>query len=194
MRGCEHEQSPPKSYGNWHTVYVRTNRRSKNGVLQHLFEGLQQKFIWLPHLTCGCFLLTLKRKCRRWTGRMKIVKSYSSWQSSSPSDYGSSLWRRQSPSSGDQSRIYSGCSSEAEQEIPLGIWQGTLWTKKYGRTLFPANQALPQNFHSPWQVGYHIFRIHFICHDHRCNSVNMLQILWKLASFFFELISSACVC
>ena len=31
----------PKEYGNWHTVYVRLNRWSKNGVLKRVFEGLQ---------------------------------------------------------------------------------------------------------------------------------------------------------
>jgi transposase len=38
--GCKW-RSLPKSYGNWHTVYVRMNRWSKNGVLQRLFEALQ---------------------------------------------------------------------------------------------------------------------------------------------------------
>ena len=38
--GCKW-RALPKSYGNWHTVYVRMNRWSKNGVLQHLFEALQ---------------------------------------------------------------------------------------------------------------------------------------------------------
>ncbi|MDR2091306.1 MAG: transposase [Clostridiales bacterium] len=31
----------PKSYGKWHTVYIRMNRRSKSGVLKRLFEALQ---------------------------------------------------------------------------------------------------------------------------------------------------------
>ena len=38
--GCKW-RSLPESYGNWHTVYVRMNRWSKNGVLQRLFEALQ---------------------------------------------------------------------------------------------------------------------------------------------------------
>jgi transposase len=38
--GCKW-RALPKSYGNWHTVYVRMNRWSKNGVLQRLFEALQ---------------------------------------------------------------------------------------------------------------------------------------------------------
>ena len=38
--GCKW-RALPKTYGNWHTVYVRMNRWSKNGVLQRLFEALQ---------------------------------------------------------------------------------------------------------------------------------------------------------
>ena len=38
--GCKW-RALPKSYGNWHTVYVRMNRWSKNGVLKRLFEALQ---------------------------------------------------------------------------------------------------------------------------------------------------------
>lgn len=38
--GCKW-RALPKSYGNWHTVYVRMNRWSKSGVLQRLFEALQ---------------------------------------------------------------------------------------------------------------------------------------------------------
>ena len=33
----------PKCYGNWHTVYTRMNRWSNNGVLQRLFEGMQEE-------------------------------------------------------------------------------------------------------------------------------------------------------
>jgi len=38
--GCKW-RSLPKSYGRWHTVYVRMNRWSKAGVLRRLFEALQ---------------------------------------------------------------------------------------------------------------------------------------------------------
>ena len=31
----------PKRFGNWHTVYTRMNRWSKNGVLDRVFEQLQ---------------------------------------------------------------------------------------------------------------------------------------------------------
>ena len=35
----------PKEYGNWHTIYVRLNRWSKNKVLERLFIGLQKERI-----------------------------------------------------------------------------------------------------------------------------------------------------
>jgi transposase len=31
----------PKRFGNWHSIYVRMNRWSKNGVLDRVFEQLQ---------------------------------------------------------------------------------------------------------------------------------------------------------
>jgi transposase len=31
----------PKRFGNWHTIYTRMNRWSKNGVLDQVFEQLQ---------------------------------------------------------------------------------------------------------------------------------------------------------
>jgi transposase len=32
----------PKRFGNWHTVYTRVNRWTKSGVMDRLFEELQQ--------------------------------------------------------------------------------------------------------------------------------------------------------
>ena len=32
----------PKRFGNWHTIYTRMNRWSKNGVLNRVFERLQE--------------------------------------------------------------------------------------------------------------------------------------------------------
>ena len=40
--GCKWRALPEK-YGNWHTIYVRMNRWSKNGTLQTLFESLQRE-------------------------------------------------------------------------------------------------------------------------------------------------------
>src|SRR3989337_4104522 len=35
----------PKRFGNWHTIYTRMNRWSKNGVLDSVFERLQREQI-----------------------------------------------------------------------------------------------------------------------------------------------------
>jgi len=35
----------PKDFGNWHTIYTRMNRWSKNGVLDRIFERLQHEQI-----------------------------------------------------------------------------------------------------------------------------------------------------
>jgi len=35
----------PKDFGSWHSIYTRMNRWSKNGVLDRVFERLQQEQI-----------------------------------------------------------------------------------------------------------------------------------------------------
>ena len=40
-QGCKW-RGLPKRFGNWHTIYTRMNRWSKNGVLDHVFERLQR--------------------------------------------------------------------------------------------------------------------------------------------------------
>jgi transposase len=42
--GCKWRALPEK-YGNWHTIYVRFNRWSKNGVIARLFTALQEEDI-----------------------------------------------------------------------------------------------------------------------------------------------------
>jgi transposase len=39
-QGCKW-RALPKHFGNWHTIYTRMNRWSKNGVLNRVFEELQ---------------------------------------------------------------------------------------------------------------------------------------------------------
>jgi len=51
--GCKW-RALPKSYGNWHTVYVRMNRWSKAGVLQRLFEALQIEGIIQIKMESAC--------------------------------------------------------------------------------------------------------------------------------------------
>ena len=42
--GCKW-RALPKTFGNWHTIYVRFNRWSKNGTIQRIFEELQKQNI-----------------------------------------------------------------------------------------------------------------------------------------------------
>ena len=43
-QGCKWRGLPPR-FGNWHTVYTRMNRWSKNGVLDRVFEYMQREEI-----------------------------------------------------------------------------------------------------------------------------------------------------
>jgi len=43
-QGCKW-RGLPKRFGNWHTIYTRMNRWSKNGVLDAVFERLQREQI-----------------------------------------------------------------------------------------------------------------------------------------------------
>jgi transposase len=43
-QGCKW-RGLPKRFGNWHTLYTRMNRWSKNGVLDRVFEQLQREQI-----------------------------------------------------------------------------------------------------------------------------------------------------
>ena len=40
--GCKWRGLPAR-FGNWHTIYTRMNRWSKNGVLDRVFEQLQRR-------------------------------------------------------------------------------------------------------------------------------------------------------
>jgi len=42
--GCKWRGLPDR-FGNWHTIYTRMNRWSKNGVLDRVFRGLQDEGI-----------------------------------------------------------------------------------------------------------------------------------------------------
>ena len=42
--GCKWRGLPTR-FGNWHTIYTRMNRWSKNGVPDRLFEYLQREWI-----------------------------------------------------------------------------------------------------------------------------------------------------
>jgi transposase len=68
--GCKW-RALPKSYGNWHTVYVRMNRWSRNGVLRRLFEGLQQENIIRVRMEALCLDSTSVKVHPHGTGALK---------------------------------------------------------------------------------------------------------------------------
>lgn len=68
--GCKW-RALPESYGNWHTVYVRMNRWSKNGVLQRLFEGLQQENLICIRMEAVCLDSTSVKVHPNGTGALK---------------------------------------------------------------------------------------------------------------------------
>ena len=43
-QGCKW-RGLPKRFGNWHTIYTRMNRWSKNGILDRVFAQMQQEQI-----------------------------------------------------------------------------------------------------------------------------------------------------
>ena len=72
--GCKW-RALPESYGNWHTVYVRMNRWSKNGVLQRLFEGLPQANMIRIRMEAVCLDSTSLKVHPNGTGAFKKVAS-----------------------------------------------------------------------------------------------------------------------
>ena len=68
--GCKW-RALPKTYGNWHTVYVRMNRWSKNGVLQRVFEALQLEGIIRIKVEAVCLDSTSVKVHPDGTGALK---------------------------------------------------------------------------------------------------------------------------
>ena len=72
--GCKW-RALPKSYGNWHTIYVRMNRWSKNGVLQRVFEALQLENIIRIKVEAVCLDSTTVKVHPNGTGALKKVEN-----------------------------------------------------------------------------------------------------------------------
>lgn len=68
--GCKW-RALPKTYGNWHTVYVRMNRWSKGGVLLKLFEALQMEGIIRIKMESVCLDSTTVKVHPNGTGALK---------------------------------------------------------------------------------------------------------------------------
>lgn len=68
--GCKW-RALPKSYGNWHTIYVRMNRWSKNGVLSRVFAALQTERIIQINVEVVCLDSTSVKVHPDGTGALK---------------------------------------------------------------------------------------------------------------------------
>jgi transposase len=68
--GCKW-RALPEAFGNWHTIYMRMNRWSKNGVLQRLFEALQEKGIIRIRMESVCLDSTSVKVHPDGTGALK---------------------------------------------------------------------------------------------------------------------------
>ena len=68
--GCKW-RALPERYGNWHTVYMRMNRWSKNGVLKRLFEALQTEGVIRIKMEVLCLDSTTVKVHPDGTGALK---------------------------------------------------------------------------------------------------------------------------
>ena len=68
--GCKW-RALPETYGNWHTIYVRMNRWSKNGVLSRVFAALQTEGIIQINVEAVCLDSTTVKVHPDGTGALK---------------------------------------------------------------------------------------------------------------------------
>ena len=69
-QGCKWRGLPAR-FGNWHTIYTRMNRWSKNGVLDRVFEKLQQEQIVRIKIEAFCLDSTSIKVHPDGTGTLK---------------------------------------------------------------------------------------------------------------------------
>jgi len=72
--GCKW-RALPKEFGNWHTIYMRMNRWSKNGVLKKLFEALQKENIIQINMEVLCLDSTSVKVHPDGTGALKKTEN-----------------------------------------------------------------------------------------------------------------------
>ena len=72
--GCKW-RALPETYGNWHTIYVRMNRWSKNGVLARVFAALQAEGISQFNVEVVCLDSTSVKVHPDGTGALKKEES-----------------------------------------------------------------------------------------------------------------------
>ena len=68
--GCKW-RALPEVYGNWHTIYVRMNRWSKNGVLSRVFAAIQTERIIQINVEVVCLDSTSVKVHPNGTGALK---------------------------------------------------------------------------------------------------------------------------
>ena len=69
-QGCKW-RGLPKRFGNWHTIYTRMNRWSKNGVLDRVFAKLQEEQIVRIKIEAVCVDSTIVKVHPDGTGALK---------------------------------------------------------------------------------------------------------------------------
>ena len=69
-QGCTWPGLPPR-FGNWHTIYMRMNRWSKNGVLNRVFEQLQREQIVCIKVEAVIYGQHYGQGAPRWYGCVK---------------------------------------------------------------------------------------------------------------------------
>ena len=69
-QGCKWRGLPAR-FGNWHTIYTRMNRWSKNGVLDRVFEKLQREQIVRIKIEAFCLDSTSIKAHSDGTGALK---------------------------------------------------------------------------------------------------------------------------
>jgi transposase len=72
--GCKW-RALPKRFGNWHTIYTRMNRWAKAGVLDRLFEKLQQEQLIRVRIEAVSLDSTIVKVHPDGTGALKNVWS-----------------------------------------------------------------------------------------------------------------------
>jgi transposase len=68
--GCKW-RALPNEFGKWHTIYVRFNRWSKNGVIERIFEALQNENIISIETNIVCLDSTTVKVHPDGTGALK---------------------------------------------------------------------------------------------------------------------------
>jgi transposase len=75
--GCKW-RALPEIFGDWHTIYMRMNHWSKNGVLQRIFEALQAEGIIQIMMESVCLDSTSVKVHPDGTGALKKLENKAS--------------------------------------------------------------------------------------------------------------------